>query len=287
MITLSKKLALAVSLLALSSWQFVAFGSEPNHAADQRNKPQVVVIPMELEAPKRDMVTMHQTPKEIWKKILTIASTDNHPADLQKVCVLWRNILRENADPVPVLNYYNLNSFMIDCMDLYWDGMFRKGILRYTPKDGGDIIDLKFSDLADPLCGTFDLSGCGNKSQSIRITTSVEDFFKVGGENQGRLVVLICPYQSVKQAVNSTPDHPFTVVLASWDKSKAPVGMFWRWCDWKYDKGFDHHTAESLSKLSSKSLYENWRKSPSRHPAPISWCGECHEFSCLFLTNQN
>ena len=69
MITLSKKLALAVSLLALSSWQFVAFGSEPNHAADQRNKPQVVVIPMELEAPKRDMVTMHQTPKEIWKKI--------------------------------------------------------------------------------------------------------------------------------------------------------------------------------------------------------------------------
>ena len=270
MIKISKKLALSVGFINIFLSQFVAIGSIAD--IDQPKRQISLVKAMVADQVAAKIEIMNQVPRDIWKNIFEMASAEINPADLQKVCACWRNIVRENRKIerdnkglVKVLTYEILNPFLKGCADIwqYNEALrrFKNGRVCYTPKGVGHVIEMKFSDLSNPFCGTFDLSKCGHMSKRIRITTNVEEFFKDGGEYGDRLVVLACPFHVVEQAIQLNLDHPFSKILASWDKSKAPIGMFWRWGNWEDEPWFDYVVSRTMKEMTGKNFSENWSKS--------------------------
>lgn len=157
------------------------------------------------------------------------------------------------------LHYSDMNPFMQRCMNTYWESRFYNGVLRYTPTDGSAGVTLKFADLNEE--GTFDLSACGNTGQYLVITTSMDRFFQIQGENIHKTVILVTPRSFVEQGINTSPSHPFAAHMAGWDVDKAPVGMFWRWANFTNLTWVDYLTNADMFKISSVNLYGNWEAS--------------------------
>jgi len=144
---------------------------------------------------------------------------------------------------------------------------YYNGILQYTPEDGGPKIVLKFSDFKD---GTFDISACGNEAQWQVITQSMPRFFIVEGENKDKLVTLVVLRQVVEQAVKEDPNHPFSPILETWPVDK-PVGLFWRYGNYKNLAWFDYLTTSTLEEISRSNLFENWKKSSMARGGTDGW----------------
>ncbi len=285
MFKFTKKIAIAASLVALYSGDH-AFGSNGNNIME----PGTIML-ANTAAYNNDLV--NAIPNDIWKNILAKASEETHPDHFAPVCQKLNAVMHDTRGIPQDPNNPGANNFKQQCVKIYEENenlrRFKNGILRYTPVAGGAVVELKFSDLVNPFCGTFDLSKCGNRSQSLRITTSMEEFFKVRGENEDRLVFLTCPFHVVEQAIHSNPDHPFAKILSNWDKSKAPIGMFWRMGNFADPFSFDYLVTESMKQLSEKNLFENWQKSGAAWAGGagvwVEWCAVW--VSCLFLKNQN
>jgi hypothetical protein len=201
----------------------------------------------------------HSVPADVMGTILKEASKDNNPRHLTSVCKFWYSVIRENQDTQQKLQYTTMNPFMQECMNTYWEHQFYNGILHYTPTDGSNTVTLKFADLNEE--GTFDLSACGNTGQYLIITTSMDRFFKIEGGNKDKTVILVTPRSLVEQGINTSPSHPFAAHMAGWNADKASVGMFWRWGNDMDLSWVDYLTTSSMTNISSKNLYENWRAS--------------------------
>lgn len=202
-------------------------------------------------------VTISHMPKDVTKLILAEASKDVNPRRLVSVCKSWYNIIRKNNSPQRAeLHYSTMNPFMKESMNTYWENLFYNGVLKYTPTDDGQTVSLKFSDLNED--GTFDLSACGNKDRYLVITTKMDRFFKVGEENENKVVVLITPRYLVEQRITASPTHPVAALMADGDPDKAPMNMFWRWGNDTNLTDVDYLTTASAREISSRNLYENW-----------------------------
>lgn len=250
MMKFTKKLSVVASLVTLCAGHSHASGNIYDNKDDSHNNKQVVVaanaatqekpspignpIVKKIVGAFRAIVPTNAKRgdpakvlyKDIMRLILIEASKHTDPVHLASVNKAWREIMQKSK-PFTALNLSTNTPFMKDCMDLHWNTRFSNGTLGFTPDDGGAVIDLKFSDLADPLNGSCDLSG-SNLEQDYRITTSVEEFFEDGGQNANKLVVLVCPYSTVEKAVKSTKSHPFAEILKGWDKSNQPFSFFCR-----------------------------------------------------------
>ncbi|MBP6986177.1 MAG: hypothetical protein KBB83_06280 [Alphaproteobacteria bacterium] len=290
MFKFTKKIAIAASFVVLYSGEDV-FGSdlELDPADNELSRARFVKA---SENGKNAIDAMNELPTDVWKQILAEASIETDPVDIAVSCRKFNAVMRDTSGLPQDPNNPGVNNFIKQvCKKIYKDNegprRFKNGVLRYTPEDGGAVVELKFSDLANPFCGTFDLSKCGNRSQHVRITTSVEEFFKVRGENEDKMVFLTCPFHVIEQAIQSNPDHPFSKVLSNWDKSKAPIGMFWRMGNWVDTILFDYLESVSMKELSEKNLYENWQMGVLGCAGGRGARCVVRGFRCLFLKNQN
>lgn len=280
MFSISKKITLAITMMTFCIGHVSA--SEPissNEVGDKRVQQPAVA----RAGDSRFGDLLPRGPMELI--MVKAADRGTNPRHLASVCRWWHDVIRENNLPNGELKYSAMNPFMQKCMQRYWERRFYDGALLYRPTLGNDegMITMDIANLRNPFCDTFDLSTCGDRSNSVVITTDMERFFEVGGKNQGRVVILIMLRGLAVQKVESTPNHPFASIMGGWDPDKAPLGIFWRWGGDANLTLVDYLTVRSFGGISSENLYGNWKKSvvvygPSgRHS---------RTFSCSFV-NRN
>jgi len=136
--------------------------------------------------------------------------------------------------------------------------LFCSGKLVYKPDPSSDMgkIELPIASLANPLEGTFDLSGCGDAGRYLSIHTG----YKKGEieANRNKLEIWFVPRFIVAQ---NRPDHlRYILYSTTWEKwsEKYPIGIFWTWGNWNDLRLFSYLTNESPEKLSDNNLYAKW-----------------------------
>lgn len=307
MLKFTKKIAISISLLALSSCHLYASSNninnnyddavverstsvtradQPNSGGTTMDKAIVSAVPQNPELYKFDAL--------VFLKILPHLSKKINPATLRLVCRQWRGLLDAGKNPA-VQNIFNQQGPLMQiCMNNWWAERFKNGVLRHTSPYNKEGINLSFSSLGSVFSGTFELSACGDRSQYVVITTDVERFFQIRGANEGKVVILVAPRSVIEQQLSAAA-QPFVSIMDGWDVAKAPVGIFWRFGDDDDLTSFDHLTKLSLAVISSQNLSKNWEKSYAfqkwREPSlwrPVSWiCDEkagdlVRSFSCFF-----
>ena len=156
---------------------------------------------------------------------------------------------------------------------------FLRGKLIYRPTAGSDVgkVELSIADFVtrgqNPLESTFDLSGCGDASTYLSISTG----YRKGkiSVNSTKVEVWITPKFLIQSGITITPGilrnrisgpaahyHP---IVEGWNSTAAPLGLVYNWGGYEDLTWFDYLTSESLEGITSKNLYENWRASSSTH----------------------
>ena len=137
--------------------------------------------------------------------------------------------------------------------------IFKNGVLRYTDPVTQEVKDVPFSALTNPYKGTFSLTKFGDRSEYLVITTDVQRFFKVGGRNEKKAVVLVSLRQVIEEQLGKSA-APFAPVMAGWDIAKARMGIFWRSGNNVNLSEYDYLTSASLASISSENLHKNWAR---------------------------
>lgn len=259
MFSISKKLTLAITMMAFCIGQVCASGPRSSNEVEDEQVQQPAVASAEAKDPRFGGL-LPRGPMELI--MVKAADKGTNPRHLAFVCCWWHDVLRENNLPQGELKYSAMNPFMQKCMQRYWERRFYDGALLYRPTPGNDegMITMDIASLRDPFCDTFDLSTCKDRSNFVVITTDMKRFFEVGGKNQGRVVILFILHGLAAQKVKSTPNHPFASTMDGWNPDKAPVGIFWRWGNDANLTWCDYLTVRSLDGISSENLLENWKK---------------------------
>jgi len=171
-------------------------------------------------------------------KLIFIELSENgvDPRGLELVCKHWHNSMGSslskcnNPEKGVFGHAYTTKRndfFMEDCLRRYWGSPLNGLTLTYTDPETQVVKHMKTSGSEHTLKGTFDLSECGKTSKYLRITTSVEEFLKVGNENKDRVVVLV----STHGLINGLHADKFKDACDRWNPEVASVGLFWRWGD--------------------------------------------------------
>ena len=215
---------------------------------------------------------------EIKRRILKEASISNMKGSdgenplkrVKLVCHDWRNLVNgaevkgaevKGADN----NFVFANEIVRSAYSLSEDDYkiyqrFLNGVLIYRLQEGSDVgrIDLRISDLLNPLEGTFDLSQCGDTGQYLSISTGYRKGKRL--ENASKVEIWFAPRFLIEKELTTTAAH-FQAIYGNWNESAA-VGMFWTWGNWAAaDDDMDYLTTENMDNLSKIDLYENWKKS--------------------------
>lgn len=138
---------------------------------------------------------------------------------------------------------------------------FLKGRLIYRPNgDGNDSgrIDLPFAGLANPLEGTFDLSGCGDAGNYLSISTGYRKGKRE--ENANKVEIWLAPRFLIERNLAATAGH-FQEIMGGWDGAAAPVGIFWTWGGWDNLGYYNYLTNNTMDNVGSENLYEKLKKS--------------------------
>ena len=135
---------------------------------------------------------------------------------------------------------------------------FLKGMLIYRPQEGSDNgkIELPIAALANPLEGTFDLSGCGNAGQYLSIATGYKK--RQITENANKLEIWLAPKFLIGRELNTTASH-FKDIYENWNEANA-VEIFWTWGGWDNLNWYDYVITQPMDVLSNKNLYEKWHQ---------------------------
>ena len=148
---------------------------------------------------------------------------------------------------------------------------FLNGVLIYRPdgKSDNGRINLRISDLVNPLDGTFDLSQCGDTGNYLSISTGYRKVKKP--ENASKVEVWFTPRFLIEKEIQGTASHFKGIFPASWAPT-APVGIMWTWGGWEnLSDNFDYLTTEDMDNLSKIDLYENWKKGGARSGRTCDW----------------
>ena len=133
---------------------------------------------------------------------------------------------------------------------------FLGGKLIYTDPSSKAKKELPIRALANPLEGTFDLSGCGNTGQYLSISTGYRKAQKP--ENASKVEIWLAPWFLVNKNLSASAKH-LQPIMGSWDEAAAPVGLFWTWGGWG-NADYDYLVSESLDLLGSEDLLEKAKK---------------------------
>ena len=137
---------------------------------------------------------------------------------------------------------------------------FLGGKLIYTDPTSKAKTELPIRALANPLEGTFNLSGCGDTGNYLSISTGYRKGVKA--ENSSKVEIWLAPWFLVNKNLTSTAKH-LQPIMGSWDAAKAPVGLFWTWGGWSDLGWYDYLVTNSLDQVGSEDLLEKYKKSPS------------------------
>ena len=158
---------------------------------------------------------------------------------------------------------------------------FLNGSLLYRPDPQSDkgMIQLKISDLTNPLEGTFDLSQCGDTGNFLSISTGYRKGMKA--ENSNKLEIWLAPRFMIEKKLKSSASH-LQPIMGTWKEETAPIGILWSWGGWKDLSWYDYLTTHGAVNISSKNLYENGRSSVSRLPPHLAH-GAIRERDFMFI----
>lgn len=156
--------------------------------------------------------------------------------------------------------------------------MFSKGVLIYRPQKGSDEgrIDLKISELQNPLEGTFNLSEClwecQNKLASDCLSISTGYHKGIQEDNKDKIEIWLTPRFLVENEIEGNAKHFKDIFLNEEWPTTAPVGIIWRWHGWKNEE-YGYLTSQSMSDLGNNTLFgkcneASWTKENKRPGNP-------------------
>ena len=134
--------------------------------------------------------------------------------------------------------------------------MFLRGELQYRPNGDGNnqgLIRLPIADLANPLAGEFDLRNCGDAARYLSINTGYRT--AVRPENANKVEIWLAPHFLVAANINGAAKHFQGPVMASWNGSVAPLGMFFTWGGWALDKSMDYVTDKDINFFNKNNVH--------------------------------
>ena len=217
-------------------------------------------------------------PDDIKREILKIVSISNlkeidnvdklkpmgNPIKLIKlVCKGWKSIV-EAGTPFVFANEVVRSVYSLTDDEFKIYQRFVNGKLIHRPTEGSDEgkIELKISDLWNPLGGTFNLSECGDAYNHLSISTG----YRKGkiAENAHKLEVWFAPRFLIERELSTTAGH-FEPIMDDWKQDLAPVGMFWTWGGRSADyNDMDYLTTKNMVNVSKINLFENWTNAIGR-----------------------
>jgi hypothetical protein len=213
-----------------------------------------------LPAMENENTNLGNCSPEVAYKFLTEVAKDNYVKhdftqfiesvrNLKEVCSQWNLIIDED---------FMHEAMVLGCKQICPE--FLNGKLIYRPKLRSDegMIELKISDLWNPLGGTFNLSQCGDTGNYLSISTGYRKVKKA--ENPNKLEIWFTPRFLVEKEIQGTAGYFKEVFPAKW-QTTALVGIIWTWGGWEcLSDSFDYLTTENTDNLSKIDLYENWKK---------------------------
>lgn len=177
---------------------------------------------------------------------------DKIPMNLAFVCREWFKIIQGQMK----VNEPNWKAWhgVIGHEDIYQQFLNVRLIYRPDPHSDKGMIQLKTSNLNNPLEGTFDLSKCGNAAQYLSISTGYRKGMKQ--ENSNKLEIWFVPRFVIEKHINSLAGH-FKRIRDDWEEETAPICILWTWGGWTDLCRYDYRTT-SVNDISSKNLFQNW-----------------------------
>jgi hypothetical protein len=133
---------------------------------------------------------------------------------------------------------------------------FYNGKLIYRPNKGSDVgkIELRISDLSNPLEGTFDLSRCGDVGKYLSISMGYRKVERV--QNANKVEIWFVPRFLIEKeiGINMTAKR---FIFGKW-KESAEFGIFWTWGGNGALLSLAYIGAEDMDNLSKINLNEKF-----------------------------
>ena len=197
-------------------------------------------------------------PNEIAGAVLTEIVKDNY---IKEDFESFIEIVRSLKTVCKAWNAKIDRSFMHEAMVLGCELIFPEflgGKLIFRPAMIGDMgkIELKISDLWNPLGGTFNLSQCSYTANYLSISTGYRKVQRP--ENRGKMEIWFAPRFLIEKELGAMAGY-FKPLMDSWKQDHAPVGIFWTTNENNlYD--YEYLTTENMERLSKTNLYGNYQK---------------------------
>ena len=155
---------------------------------------------------------------------------------------------------------------------------------RKDPSDKNPAHILPFIPLMNLSVKAFVLPADIEASKYLVITDKLQRFFEVGG-SKGHILFATKAMITMRMKSMNMSDKlkaKLDEIMANWDDSVAPVGIFWRWSDDGDLTWFDSLITQDLTSISSCNIFENWKKS-NRYMDYVRrvFCG-CHSVVSFF-----
>jgi hypothetical protein len=158
---------------------------------------------------------------------------------------------------------------------------FYNGKLIYRPNKGSDVgkIELRISDLSNPLEGTFDLSRCGDVGKYLSISMGYRKVERV--QNANKVEIWFVPRFLIEKeiGINMTAQR---FIFGKWDE-RAELGIFWTWGGnggllsraYIWSEGMDNLSKLNLDERFSWDRVEGRSESEPRGArlGEFVWCG--------------
>ncbi len=280
MFSITNKLAIAASIMALYSGKFVVFASDSEKEVDGI-EPSFLMNAI-VQSPALD--TFGRVVKSNKIQILTLAASDENtaPGNLRLVCREWRDIIdglinkedkiRKYVDQHPIWQKLIRVSFGGLGHDADWNTILN-GELVYKPNPDSDdgIKRLKISDLPNPFAGSFDLSGCGDADKYLSISMGLRKGRK--DSNADKSEIWLIPRFLAMQKLEGnasylkgtmgqcSADIPVAVIFNWWGSPKDAYA-FCYWADYA-----------ELMKTNLRVIYMDEKTRTSRRGTFSSWKG--------------
>jgi hypothetical protein len=154
---------------------------------------------------------------------------------------------------------------------------------RKDPKDKEPAHILPFIPLMNLSVKAFNLPADIEASKYLVITDKFQRFFEVGGSKGHILFATKAMITMRMKSMNMSPELKAKLdeIMANWDESVAPVGIFWRWSDNGDLTWFDYLVTQDLTSISSRNIFDNWKKCVQRRAAhdwpPVAAFHVCFE----------
>lgn len=237
MFTITKKLAIAASIMALYSGQFVAFASDNEKGVDGIEPS----LPMHAIVQAPALKTFGRVVKPNKIQIFTLAASDENtaPGNLRLVCREWRDIIdglinkedknRKYVDQHPIWQKLIRVAYGGLGHDADWNTIFN-GELVYKPNPDSDVgmKRLKISDLPNPFAGSFDLSGCGDADKYLSISMGLRKGKKDSSKDKSEIWLI--PRFLAMQKLEGSASY-LKGTMGRWSAEIPMAVIFNWWCN--------------------------------------------------------